>query len=504
MKGLKKYFRFIAGFMLISCSLVPDPAYTQEMFGATLGNYSGVNGLGLNPTSMLNSKAYLDINILALDEFIQNNYMYMAKEDYHFINFFKPGYQLPEHPEEYGTKTRNFYTYHNNHRANAYIQQRVNGPGVMFVYGDHAFALTTGARLIISAKGVPQEIANFAYLGLNYRPQHNINYKDARTFRIGQLTWGEIGLSYAYNFHSRNYTRISAGITIRRLFGYAALFLKSEDADYVVLDDSTISVHNFKGVMGYALPLDYDNNTFTNDNMIKGKGISGDVGITYTRLSSVYSKDFFTTPCSQIYDDYWYRISVALIDLGAIRFKTHAEKYAIDNRGSYWDDCNEFDFISFHHFMDTTSYRFYGDKNASYRASSFYMWLPAALSVQFDYHYLKHWYINTSLIYGFDLGPASVARPAELAIVPRYETRALEVSLPVSLYNWEKPRIGLAIRYYYLTMGTEKLGQFFNMSNFTGMDFYLAIHYFIDKGSCRDRKTKGCQEVDYKVRSIYR
>jgi hypothetical protein len=498
------YLRFVIFFSIVSIPCFQDPAYGQEMFGASLGNYAGVSGLQLNPSSMLSSKAYLDINLLGLDIFVQTNYFYIDKKDYRFLNFFKAGYQLPEHSMEYGTESRSLYTYDNNHLTNGYEQVRVNGPGAVFLHGKHAFALTTGARSVLSAKAVPHEIPNFAYLGLNYVPQHNINYKDNRSFRMGEMTWMEVGLSYAYTFYTRDFASLSVGITVRRLFGYAGLYLKSTSADYVVPDDSTISVHNFDGQLGYSLPMNYDDNGMWNDKLFKGGGFSGDLGITYTRLSSIYAQNYSSTPCSQPYNSYLYRIGVAVIDVGAIRFKTHAETYSIDNRSSYWDDVNEFKFQNIHHFMDTVSYQFYGDNNAAYRGSSFYMWLPSALSVQFDYHYQRNWYVNFTLIYGFDIGPASVSRPAQLAITPRYETRGFEASLPVSLYNWQKPRIGLALRYYYITLGTEKLGQFFHFSNFTGLDFYLSIHYFIDKGRCRNSKGEGCKEKDFRINSGYR
>jgi hypothetical protein len=154
--------------------------------------------------------------------------------------------------------------------------------------------------------------------------------------------------------------------------------------------------------------------------------------------------------------------------------------------------------------MDTISYKFYGDNKSSYAGNSFYMWLPSALSIQFDYHYYKHWYVNASLIYGFDLSPASVSRPSEIAITPRYETRGFEANLPLSLYDWREARIGLTLRIYYLTIGTEKLGQFFGLSNFSGMDLYFALHFFIDKGDCPNTKQKGCADIDYRIKSSYR
>ena len=499
-----KKFRISRLFFILVCFFHGHNSYSQEMFGTTLGNYSGVNGLQLNPSSMLGSKPYLDINLVAMDVFMQNNFLYMDKSEYRISNFFGSGFVLPSHPEEYGTGSRNFYVYDNNDLRDVYVQLRINGPGAMLVYGNQAFAISSGIRSVISAKNVPYEIANFAYLGLNYVPQQNINYKDNIPFKIGELTWAEVGLSYSYTFLARNFNKITAGITIHRLFGYSGAYMYGNKADYIVPNDSTISVHNLDAQVGYSVPVDYDKGGGWNNKLFTGHGFSGDIGVTYTRLSGIYSDDYFTTLCSQQYNDYLYRLGVALTDIGAIRFNTHSEKYSIDNKSSYWDDVTSFNFTTIHQLMDTVSYRFYGDKNASYRGSSFYMWLPSALSIQFDYHYLKRWYVNASLIYGFDLSPASVSRPSELSITPRYESRSFEADIPVSLYDWNKLRIGLAFRYYYFTIGTEKLGEFFRISNFTGFDLYFALHFFIDKGNCPKGKQKGCQEIDYRLKSDYR
>jgi len=122
--------------------------FSQEMFGVTLGNYSGVNGLELNPSSMLGSKTYLDVNLLAADVFFQNNFVYMDKTQYKLSNFFTSGFVLPSHPEQYGSEFRNFYIYDNNHVRDASMQLRLNGPGAMLVYGNQAFAITTGVRSV--------------------------------------------------------------------------------------------------------------------------------------------------------------------------------------------------------------------------------------------------------------------------------------------------------------------------------------------------------------------
>lgn len=492
MKIRRLIYMLILQFMLITA------ARAQEMLGTTLGNYAGVNSIQLNPSALHNSKSYLDIQLIGADVFVENNYLYMLKEDYRFTNFFKAGYEWPTHPEDYGTEERIFYHYTNTLPKNFYANTRVNGPGAMLIWGKHAFALSTAFRTVMSLHKMPYELANFSYLGLNYRTQHNINYIDNRPFSGAMMSWGELGLSYAYTFYARQYDRLSAGITVKRLFGLGGFAAKVRQFDYTVVNDSTLSVKNMDADMGMALPVTYDGMEQNLDPLFKGGGFGFDVGVTYQRLSRYHRETEFTALCAQPYEDYLYRIGVSLIDIGGIRFKSNAVEMRIDNRPAYWDNLTNFQFRDIGQMIDTISYQFYGDTTSAIVGNDFTLWLPSALSVQFDYHLRKNVYVNASLIYGFNLSKYSLSRPAQLSITPRYETKWFEANLPVSLYDWREPRIGLSLRFYFLTIGTEKLGGFFHMSDFTGLDFYFSLKFFFDKGSCRSKGPKGCGNGEFR------
>ena len=493
----KKSFQYILLFHFMFFSVVCT-VIGQDMTGLVLGNYSGINSVQVNPSGMHNSKTYLDIQFLGVDLFLQNNFLYLDKKDYRFLNFFKPGYELPVHTEDYGTEERTFYVYHNKRVKNIFSSIRINGPGAMLIWGNHAFAITTAARQVASIYKVPYDLANFSYLGLNFKPQQNINYQDKKPFSVAELAWAEIGLSYAYTFYARGFNKVSAGISARRLFGIAGGYVFSRQLDYIVIDDSTLNVKNFDADIGLAIPVDYGNNLSQANQWVKGGGFAFDIGLTYVRTVKSLQRDYFPSLCAQRYDDYEYRIGIALIDIGAIHFRTNARKYRIDNRASYWDNLTSFEFRDINQLMDTVSYKFYGDNQEALVADQFYMWLPTAFSFQFDYHFRKNWYVNASLIYGIPLSRNAVGRPAELSITPRYETRNFEVSLPVSLYDWYLTRIGLAFRVYGFTIGTDKLGGFFNLNDFTGLDLYFSIKLFFNKGRCRGGKETPCGNLEFK------
>ncbi len=472
--------------------------FAQEMPGSTLGNYAGVNSIQLNPSALHNSKQYIDIQLVGMNFFLQNNYLYMSKTDYRFSNFFKSGYVWPTHQEDYGTEVRNFYHYSNLKYKNAFVQERINGPGAMLIWGNHAFALSTAVRTIVSADKIPYELANFIYLGLNYQPQHNINYLDNGPVKTAGMSWGEIGLSYSNTFHARGFNVISAGISVKRLLGIAAMYMNARKLDYTVLNDSTVDIQNLDAEMGLSLPINYNVNEALTSPLFKGGGFGVDLGVTYTRLKSYHQNQYFNSLCAQPYEDYLYRVGVALIDVGAIQFNNNAVKMRIDNRSSYWKNVTSMKFTNINQFLDTLSYQFYGDNTSAYSGDQFTLWLPSALSVQFDYHLRENWYVNASLIYGFPLSKAAIPRPAELSITPRYETRDFEASMPLSLYNWQLVRLGLALRVYGITIGTDKLGGYFHFSDFTGLDFYLSFKVFFSKGNCRIKGPVHCGGNEFK------
>ena len=472
-------------------------APAQEMLGTALGNYSGVNSVQVNPSAMHNSKTYLDIQLIGMNLFLQNNALYISKSDYRFANFFKAGYELPMHTE-YGQEVRPFYRYTNTRDKSAFINERINGPGAMLIWKNHAFALTTSVRSVLSLHNVPYELANFAYLGLGFQPQQNINYIDNRAFRISGMAWGEIGLSYAYTFYARGFSQWSAGISVKRLLGVGGVYVNSNQLDYIVLNDSTFRINNLDADIGLALPVNYNMNEVNSQPLFKGRGFGFDLGVTYQRLSRYHQDDYSGSLCVKPYEDYIYRIGVALIDIGGIRYNNNAVKMKIDNRSSYWDHLNHINFRNINQMLDTISYKFYGDTTSAYVGEKFMLWLPSALSVQFDYHMQKYWYVNASLIFGFPLAKGSLARPSELAITPRFETSMFELSMPVSLYDWSLARIGLAMRIYGVTIGTDKIGGFFHLSDFTGLDFYFSVKLFFNKGNCMNKGPKNCGSMESK------
>ncbi|MDZ7741736.1 MAG: DUF5723 family protein [Bacteroidota bacterium] len=480
---------FLLFFILIFYS---GYANAQEMWGVTESNFSGSNSSLINPSLLNSSKIYMDFNLLTGDVFVQNNFAYIPANDFRPAQYLKEGYEFPT----YGPDDQSFKRVDNTKLKSVISSVRLKGPSAMLVFNDHAFALHTAVRSVASGRRIPYEIANFAYEGMNYRPQWNINYEDY-DFDFGAMAWGEIGGTYSYTYYKYAFSRLTAGITLKYLMGYSGGYINVDKIDYVVLNDSTLDIQDMNLDAGISLPVNYNNNDVPYGQTFKGSGLGADLGITYTRTVKGHSNQRYKNPCAQPYEDYVYRIGFSVLDLGAIRFKDNAQQHEFTEVGYYWERVDTLDYTNIQTLVNEFSNNFYGDPSASLVADRFSMMLPTAVSLQADYHYYRDLYVGAYFVYPIMFNNSYLRRPAQIAIMPRYETSEIELALPVSLYDLKYPRVGLSARIYFLTIGTEKLGSFFGLNDFTGADFYFSIKFNFRKGHCKNSRSEYCANGEY-------
>ena len=103
------------------------------------------------------------------------------------------------------------------------------------------------------------------------------------------------------------------------------------------------------------------------------------------------------------------------------------------------------------------------------------MALPTAFSFQIEHPLGPHFFLNGTLIQRIPKMNAGVDRENLVAIAPKYETRNFEVSLPLQLYSYIYPRMGIAVRYGILTLGTDRLGAWTGSAKMSGWDIFFSI-----------------------------
>jgi hypothetical protein len=475
------------------------------MLGVINSNYSGVYGIGLNPASMINSKLYLDFNLLGGGLSFDNSFFYLLREDYFDLLFRResPVYFTTEGEE------RNVGYYYDKVNKWGFGSLKILGPSAMLGYGKHAFGFTTSLRSYQSFNNLPPDMAAFFYEAIDYDKQHGIVYDHNDNIELASLSWIELGFSYAYNFHRYKWESWTLGITVKPLLGSAGMYANIYDVIYEVHNDDSASVYNANFEYGFALPINYETNEFPQKPLFNGFGFGVDVGVTYLKTHRGHSNMVINRLCEQEFDDYNYKVGFSILDIGYIKFNKNAVYRGYSETYTEWyepDDVLPDSTLNL--INDKVDYYFEDNAANIEKADNFTMNLPPALSFQFEYAPKKYLFLNTTLIYGFVLGRTYVKRPSILAFAPRYETGRMEAAIPISFYewNWGKPRIGFSFRYGNFFFGFDKLNTIFGFGDFTGVDIYAGIRLNLSntlrmnyiKGNCGNRNLRDIETFDFR------
>lgn len=474
-----------------------------EMFGSTSSNYSGVNSLLLNPSAMHNQNVWFSFNSLSGNMFLHTDYMYISKDDFQFSNLVKEwinyskgepsDYEIPMHETGYGAEVRPFYSF--DRKKNTSLDQsiRIQGPSIMLTYNQHAFALTSSARWQSNIRNVNPDLANLMAYGFPYfEPYANLDEFHIDDFNAVTMAWSEIGFSYAYQMNNQSFDGWSFGVSIKRLLGAGGAYLDVGHSTYSLINNDVVDVTDQQAEIGFSAPYDYDSNEFIDFNLLNGRGWSFDLGFTYQSLLKRSSKFKANKFCEQPIIDYKYRIGVALLDIGSISFDQNAQTHNFNtySGGDGLGDFNGVVWYDVNHVLRTMSEHFYRDPIKSLKHNSMNIKLPMALSIQADYNtQISNLYWNASLIYGIPLQGGALRRPSQLTVAPRYETRFLEFSIPVSLYQFQYPHIGIYARVGAFSVGSDWFSTLLGNQDFHGMDFYFSIKFQMTKDNCRSKKS---------------
>ena len=475
------------------------------MLGLVSSNYSGIYGISLNPANMVGSRLYMDYNLLSFQSSFVNNYMYIERDDYLNYLFYGtvPVYFTTE------KEKRDYTIYRDNDYYYGYFNQKILGPAAMIVDGKHAYGIATSMRTNVSFHNVPNDIGLFLYEAIDYDVQHGITFSHNKDIQLGSMNWFEVDLSYAYNFKRYKWDSWAVGITVKPLLGAMVTYSNIYDLTYKVHNDDSASVYSANFDYAYAIPIDNNDNNFPQSPLIRGFGMGFDLGVTYAKTTKGHSTKHYDRLCEQPYEAYNYKFGISLIDIGYIKFNKNAEqKRYINTHTEWYDPYDTLPNNSMDNISSKLDYYFKENSEEVTVRNSFVATLPAAVSLQYDYSFNDYLYINGTLIYGFSLGKSFIKRPSILLLAPRFETARLEISLPISIaeWDWNFPRFGFSFRYGNLFFGFDKVNSFIGFSEFNGFDFYggirlnltnnLKMNYL--KGFCGIKKLRNIETFDYR------
>lgn len=462
--------QFVIVFFISITSII----WGQENSGSLHSNFMPTNSVMINPSSMLDAKTWLDIQIVGAGAYANNNFIALKNDNIaHAIRERDNNYQ----GEEYYNQGKNKY--------HAYNRNFVQALGAVWSQGDHAAGLQLGVRSFTDVRGITKEMGLFIENGVqDYTQQHDIDYQ-VQKLRVNSIQFGEIRLSYAYTFKKFQNKMFMGGISIHKHLSFGGAAANIQNFEFNVRDDIRTSVFRLEG-----------DAMITPDIALYTKGGMGiDLGFTYQRMIGSATTYYPNSPrlgCSRT--PYKFKLGVSIIDIGNVKFENDNINYVGYNVDGYeWinyadvdvDETNGSEFL-----VDAED-----DPESGIVKNPSKIRLPTTFSLQYDYNaYYSLIYINATWIQGMPTFKNNFAlrRSNLLAVTPRLETKFFELAVPLSLYEYRYPQIGLSARIWLITIGTDKLGSFMGKNHTYGSDIYFHLKIPITRHpKCRGRLAKG-------------
>jgi hypothetical protein len=253
-----------------------------------------------------------------------------------------------------------------------------------------------------------------------------------------------------------------------------------------------LSINELNAEVGIAIPFNkYTNELELTDDLVKGFGFGVDLGVTYYYSRSGNKRPLKDGAYRKKYEPYTFKLAVALIDVGYVKFNSEAEKHVLEKARKLNINVQDMEWENLATEIEQLSELFYDDPARTNAGDNFRVFLPTAVTVYADYKFNGPYYLSGIVTAPVRYINPQLRRPVTVAAIPRYETRYLEINIPVSLYDLKYPRIGLSVRVHDLTIGTDRLGGYFSNNDFTGMDIYFSYKINFNGHSSR-YKNKPC------------
>jgi hypothetical protein len=435
--------------MIVIASL---SANAQEMLGIANSNFAGNMGMGLNPSSMLLMPYRWELNLISGDIFLENNYVSYPKNQ--IISTPEGQVPLP-----HGGLLDSYTSSPKNAHARTFLRL----PSFIYRTREQAFGFHIAARTDVSLRNVSPELAKFSYEGLGYTPLVGTPIT-VDPFRVGGMTWAELGLSYGKILPKGNDRMIVAG-TASFINAFQGMYLINNGIDLIVNNDTTLTIQNIDAELGFALPSS-SGDALT----ITGRGLGLNLGVCFVKnpYRGVFEKS--RTVDRKRYD---YRLGVSAIDIGIVSFTKNSYFYDINNSSATFGNYNSVNPRGVNGMDSLIRNTFI--TGASSMDNSFALMLPMAASAQFDVCLHPRWYMNATVVQRVNPPMPHIDLPNIVSASLRYETSYFEIAIPYSFYDYYLHRIGAAVRYRFLVLGTDKLGPYVTNNDVTGVDFYFGI-----------------------------
>ncbi len=501
MKKLKLTFT-LSAILSTSCIIA------QPYLGYINSNYSGVTSVLVNPANAVDGRVYFDMNLAGVNIDFGNNYIGMKHSvfnGYGMFDFNNPNFK----DNQFQTK---FLTAQNNGKdKSAYLGTRITLPSfLVHIDRKNAIAFNWNIRTYANVDNVNQDLATLIYKELKY-PSLFIP-DNAYNIGVNANAWMEYGLTYARVLKDDNEHFFKAGATVKILQGLVSGYAHADQLHYQFTSDSTLTLQNSYLSYGHSNNFEADANGIKLNKFTSYPGIGFDIGGVYEwrpqEKDYRYNLDGENNLLRRDKEKYKLKISASIVDIGGIRYDKSSLSNNFIANASNWK-IKKIDLGSSHPIktLDDTLKLRYGNADPS---KTFKVPLPTAIYIQADYNIYKWFYANmtSKIAFLYNKREAKTHEFTNISIAPRFESKFLCVSIPVS-YNQllaqagEPILMGAMLQLGWIVVGTNNLNAFlFKSQDIYGADFYALFKFPLYYHAPRDKDKDGISDKKDKCPTV--
>lgn len=451
------FFKYTIILAIIFCSI---EASSQMQMGIAHDNVNVTEGIRINPALGVDPLTWIDIHAAGLYVFGASNGAYLAKDEFSPLT------------GKFPSQTSQNLSVND---VDGQVEFTITGPAVNASLGKYSIGVSTALRNYAVGRNIPKEFTRGLIYGLQI-PEYYGDTLSGTEYRTKALSFLEFGVNGGMILYQKGNDLINLGINAKYHLGLGGVNFLVDDFTYSMADSSNAYVSNYTGKYGGSDIAFHP-----------GTGFSIDIGFTYEKKVApckYYKPHSPQSNCKYI--DYKYRVGFSMLDLGSIRFKGSAYR-EVQNANGPWDNYGATrtgDISDIIDEMDDVFGNGVTDSDSKYKAK-----LPLSFAFQFDYNFGQGFFINSSLIYGVALKNSFGAeRVSLLAVTPRFEGKRFGVSAPLSINSIWKPGLGLAFRFWFLTIGTDNIAPYIFNVDVYRFDIYahLKVPIFVNT-KCKKR-----------------
>jgi Family of unknown function (DUF5723) len=481
--------RFIIYFFLFFSNFY---SFSQQYLGIVGSNYAGTNSIYANPANSVGSPHKIYINLAAADLFLGNN---AIKWDapYSFVKLLSGAVNKSK---KVIWRKSYLIPVENDREKNLNGLVDARGPSVLYsIDNKQSIAITSRGRGGVSFTNVSPEIAKL----IQYGPRNPTIIRSAQDLNLSlnMNAFAEIGLTYGKDISINPEEAIKVGVSIKRIIGLANFHMIAKESDYQLVNNvqNPLDPTTYFNDVLYLQKVNAkygnsDEDTGLEDFSFRpgywagkaspGRGFGLDLGVSYEYRPEIH-KYSYKVKGVQHYDEtktkYAYKVGVSLIDIGRVRFDnpTYVSNFqtVTDNRYVFDNQMKLFPNSRLIRSVNNTL----GVSETS-DANSFTSNLPTTIQTYIDYKVKENVYVYGTWVQNLN-GENSLGMrmPSLISVVPRYESKWIEVAMPLNLLNdYQLLTIGLSTRLGPFFIGSDNLQGLLNIGSPRGMDLYAGLN----------------------------